>query len=204
MSTTTLVALDGFQQQAQPLVIDNSSLTETFSIRTPPLSTIRCLLSPDSVTASIAPTNGRTTFTHPPFIILPPFISNALIAQDNRSPMTIFLLCLELILKFDIDHDDNDTFSESAQNHCKHILSLLWAATKELIPSVNLIPGSDDPQSLTWSSHCHHSCITPIISSLSDEADLVSTQPVTADIVQTLAHSITSQTKVWEKMRQDK
>ena len=41
-------------------------------------------------------------------------------------------------------------------------------------------------------------------SSSSDDSDSVSTQPVTEDIVQTLAHSITSQTEVWEKMRQDK
>ena len=198
------MALDGFHRQAQPLVIDTSSLTDTFSIRTPTLSTIRRLLSPDAVTDSSAPTNGRTTFNHTPFIILPPFISNALIAQDNRSPVTIFLLCLDLILKFDIDHGDDDAFPESAQDHCNHILSFLWAAAKDLLPPVNIIPGSDDAQSLTWSSHRHHSCITPIVSSSSDDSDSVSTQPVTADIVQTLAHSITSQTEVWEKMRQDK
>ena len=200
---TTLVALDGFDRQAQPLVIDPTTLTTTFSIRTPSNSTLRRILSQDSVDSSSAPTNGRP-FQHAPFLLLPPFIANALIAQDLRSPTDIFLRCVELILQFDIDHGDDTSFTETAQDHCKHILFFLWGAAKGLIPPITIVPGNDDAHALTWSAHRHHNCILPLVSSSSDDSDSTSTQPVTADIVQTLAHSITSQTEVWEKMRQDK
>ena len=202
--TTTLVALDGFDRMAQPIIIDSSSLTKAFTIRTPNLTSIKTLLSPDDVAASSAPSNGRTSFTHAPFIILPPFIANAVIAQELRTPTDIFLLCLNLITQFDADHEEDDDFTESAHDNCKHILSFLWGTTKGLVPPVTIIPGSDDPHCTNWCTRRHHGCITPLVSSSSDDSDSVSTQPVTANIVQTLAHSITSQTEVWEKMRQDK
>ena len=104
----------------------------------------------------------------------------------------------------DTDYDDNDAFPDSAQEHSKHILSFLWGATKGIVPPVTIIPGSDDPHVLTWSSHRHHQYILPMVSSSSDNSDSTATPPITADIVQTLAHSITSQTEVWEKIRQDK
>ena len=202
--TTTLVALDGFERNAQPIIIDATSLTTAFTIRTPNHSSIKNLLSPEAVNTSSAPPNGRTSFTHAPFIILPPFIANAVIAQELRSPTDIFLKCINLITHFDTDHEDDDEFTETAQDNCKHILSFLWGTTKEIVPSVTIIPGSDDSHCLNWCTRRHHSCITPIVSSSSDDSDSTSTHPVTADIVQTLAHSITSQTEVWEKMRQDK
>ena len=201
---STLVALDGFDRNTQPLIIDQPSLTTSFSIRTPAQATLRTLLSADSIAASSAPTSGRASFKHAPFLLLPPFLSTALITHETRSPTEIFLLCLNLIQQFDIDHDSDTTYTETAKDHCKHVLSFLWGAAKGIVPPISIIPGTDDPPSISWSSTRHHSCLTPLVSSSSDDSDSTQSPPVTADIVQTLAHSINTQTDVWEKMRQDK
>ena len=84
-----------------------------------------------------------------------------------------------------------------------NILSFLWGAVKHIVPPITFIPGSDDTQTITWCSGRHHACIAPSINNSSDDSDETS-QPITTDIVQTLAYSINSQTEIFEKMRQDK
>ena len=83
------------------------------------------------------------------------------------------------------------------------MISFLWGAVKELVPPITFIPGTDDDTTLTWCSSRHHACISHLPTSSSDDSDSLS-QPLTTDIVQTLAYSINSQTEIFEKMRQDK
>ena len=201
---STLITLDGFEQQANPIIFDKTSLTTTMSFCTPTPSIIRSLTSPDDLSSSSsAPSNGRTTFKHTPFIILPPFLANALINQDLRTPTDIFLLSSQQITQFDEDHDDDSSYNESAKEHCLHILSFLWGAVQKIVPPITFIPGTDDIHTMAWCSQRHHLCINPGLTSSSDDSDLT-TQAITPDIFQTLAYNINSQTEIFEKTRQDK
>ncbi len=155
-----LVALNGFEHRAQPLIVNTSTLTTT--------------LSP---------------YKRPRW---PQFEHFYLRTQSPPSPLHAMVA------------RPLNVFPETAHDYCKHILSFLWGAKKGVIPPVNIIPGLDNPTLVTWSSCQHHSCLTPIVSSSSNDSDLTSTPPVTANIVQTLAHGVTSQTVVWKKMQQDK
>ena len=78
---TTLTALDGFDRTAQPIIFDETSLTNPMSFRTPTPTAIRSITSLDDLASSSASPNSRTIFKHTPFVILPPFLANALINQ---------------------------------------------------------------------------------------------------------------------------
>ena len=199
----TLMALDGFGRSAQPVIIDSTSITTTISVKTPTASSLRQLTSIESIDTLTAPSNSRNTLKNTPFLILPPFIATALAAQDERTPANVLLLCLELINQFDTDHDEDDTFTITATEACKNILSFLWSSSKNLIPPVTFVPGSDLAIATSWSSQRHHACLTPLVTS-SDDSDSSAVPGVSAEIIQTLAYSINSQTDVLEQMRQDK
>ena len=201
--TTTLTALDGFERSAQPIIFDKTSLTQTMSFRTPTPTALRSITSSNDLSSSSASPNSRTVFKHTPFVILPPFLANALINQPLRTPTDIFLLSSQQITQFDEDHTDDDEYTDSAKDHCINILSFLWGAVKTIVPPITFIPGTDDIHTIAWCTSRHHACITPSTTPSSDESESTS-QPITTDIVQTLAYSINSQTEIFEKMRQDK
>ena len=127
----TLVELDGFDRVAQPVILDSTSLTTTISVKTPAATSLRQLTSTESLKSLTAPSNSQNTLKHMPFLILPPFI-----AQDQRIPANIFLLCLELIKQFDINHEEDDTYTTTASEAYKNILAFLWGTAKNIIPPI--------------------------------------------------------------------
>ena len=199
----TLVTLDGFGRVSQPVILDATSLTTPITVEIPTASSLRQLTSIESIETLTALSNNRNTLKHTPFLILQPFITMALAAQDQRTPANVLLLCLELIKQFDTDHEDDETYIITAGDACKNIISFLWSSTKQFIPPVTFVPGLDLQVATFWSSQRHHACLTPLVIS-SDDSDSSATPGVSSEIIQTLAYSINSQTDVLEQMRQDK
>ena len=194
-----IVALDGFDTSSTPVIIGLKSITDTVEIRTPSYNSLRTLTTASAIEATTIPTNGNKNFTHTTFVILPPFLSLHVIKQESRDPHSLFLTCLETIEDFD-ELNIDDTSMNKATEHCRHVLSYLWAATKELIPSINMVPGHDDQYIKRWSNARHQMCISSTTVTNYNQ----NPQAISDEVVQSLAQSINTQSQLFETFRQEK
>ena len=192
-----IVALDGFEDMAMPIIIGTDSITTTIQIRTPTFTTLSALQSTEDLIKSIPANNGRF-FKHTTFVFLPPFLFRRWINMDSREPETLFFDCITAINEFDNSHKDDESYKDAAKDHCKHILLFLWAASKELLPATQMVPANDDTEIATWSKRTHQNYISlpasPIETNTSN----------TSEIIQSLALSIENQTSFFEILQHDK
>ena len=194
-----LAALDGFGNNSTPVILDKTSMTAIVEIRTPSTNKMRMWTTIDEIKNSTTPNSGPKNFNHAAFSILPPFIANQIIEDDTRDPLNLFVNCKKLIEAHDQNHQ-NDQDYEKAAEHCRHLLTFLWAASKSLIPPTISITGIDDNEVTRWSSNRHSNClITP-----TNDIENANNTNVNEDIIQSLAHSIDNQTLIFENIRQDK
>ena len=192
-----IVALDGFVGTSTPVLLDNACVTSKVELRTPALSRMRDFDTIEDIQSSSPPTTGPLNFKHMSFIILPPFITEHILEIDTREPAELLLNCKNFIAAYDLSNNNNPDFKKAIDN-CKNLITFLWAASKSLLPQMIFVTGYDDAEVLRWSSNRHNNCL--------DTSSSVSsgTPNVNNEIIQSLAHSIDTQTILFENMRQEK
>ena len=195
-----IVALDGLDSTAIPVLLDTTCISSTVEIRTPSFTRLRTWTTVDEVKASNTPTTGQKNFRHASFLILPPFITNHIVEVETRNPEELLILCNNLIEDHDKKHEDNPEF-KSASEHCKHLITFLWAASKALIPATISVTGSDDNEVIRWNTNRHNCCVADSIHNRSNDQNR---NGVNETMIQSLAHSIDNQTLLFENMRQEK
>ena len=192
------VALDGFTANATPIIIDESCITNTVELRTPAYTRMKTWQNIEDVTSSTAPTTGSINFKHASFVILPPFIANHIINIDTRDPDELLLNCKNLIDNHDNEFSNDPTFQKASDN-CKHLLTFLWAASKNAIPPMIHVNGHDDQEVTRWNANRHSNYIENQIDTNPNNQNSMNEA-----VIQSLAHSIDNQTVLFENMRQEK
>ena len=192
-----IVALDGFETNSTPVILDNDCVTSKVELRTPAYSKMVNWDSIDDIKSSLSPTSGQINFKHMSFVILPPFMTDHILDLDTRDPMELLLTCKDLMRDFDRSNNDNSDFKKAVDN-CKNLISFLWAASKSLIPQMIFVTACDDAEVSRWSLNRHNNCLHDI-----SRAPLEN-EGVNNEVIQSLAHSIDTQTILFENMRQEK
>jgi hypothetical protein len=155
-----LVALDSSStNKASPVFIDIESIYNDISIEAPTFTRLSTISDTASLITAEAPQNNPQKFKHLPFILLPPFLWSHLLALRNKSPQNVFLETLSCIEKFIEDNKENNELQRVTKKACNNIITFLWAASKDKVPSLNLVPPGDDQAILKWSKDRHDLCI---------------------------------------------
>ena len=192
-----IVALDGFDVTSTPVILDTTCVTSKVELRTPAISRMRNYDTIENIQSSSSPTTGPINFKHMSFIILPPFISEHILELDTRDPAELLLICKNLITVQDQSNDNNPEPKKTIEN-CRNLITFLWAASKSLIPQMIFVTGYDDTDVVRWSSNRHNNC-------LDNSSRITSvTTGFNNEVIQSLAHSIDTQTILFENMRQEK
>ena len=194
-----IVALDGFDDKATPVVLSVDSTVTRNEFRTPSNSTFRTFDTIEAVKNSTTPTSGSINFKHCSLIFLPPFLTTLMMREDTRDPHELFMLCKNEMENFDTQYS-NDNSIEKSMDKGKDILRFLWAATKDLIQEFYFVPGTDDREVKRWSNQRHHTCIQNV----SMTSPTTAPSPIDDTVVQSLADSINNQSNLLEAFRQEK
>ena len=198
--TNKIVALDGFAEQAIPIMLSDESIAKKLTVRTPSLTRLRTFVTKQQISESTIITTGQQNFKSYPFAILPPFLALDIIDTEDREPESLFIQCQESIDKFDSEHE-NDASYESAKENCKHILSFLWAASKNLIDPIETVSATDDVETKRWCDIRHESYLLTAGNRLNNDPN---NNQVSNEMLQSLSNSIQHQTDLFETFQREK
>ena len=84
-----LVALDGFGERSNAVLLGITSLQREISEKTPSLTSMQNLDTREDIMSSSVPRNSSTSFKNAAFILIPPFLANGIITQEDRDPATL-------------------------------------------------------------------------------------------------------------------
>ena len=153
-----IVALDGQKDKAIPVLLDNTSLTSEVEIDAPIVSKLTTLAPNEKVSDLEPPTNNPQKFKSLPFIMLPPFIWPTALGLDDKSPDTVFKKISNCIDDFHEMNKDDDKLKTINKKHCGRILTFIWAASKDALASINILPPGEHEEKITsWSTSRHDS-----------------------------------------------
>ena len=200
--TNKIVALDGFNEQATPIMLSDKSIAKKLTVRTPSLTRLRTFETKDQLSESTIITSGTPNFKSHPFAILPPFLALDFIDMEDRDPESLFVQCQESIHKFDTEHN-NDASYESAMDNCKHILAFLWAASKQLIEPIETVQASDDLETKRWCEIRHDSYLSTATSGNRLNNTSIGNQ-ISNEMLQSLSNSIQHQSDLFETFQREK
>ena len=94
-----------------------------------------------------------------PFLAIPLFPCMCILSLENEIPWKICAKvneCIEAFIKVNKEVDNLKSISKMT---CNILFKFLWAAAKDLIPSIRVLPSEDDAKILQWYSNCHSQCI---------------------------------------------
>ena len=191
-----IVALEGFGPTATPVLLNEAGILAPLEVKVPTYSQLKAISRPEQVPGCSPTASGWTYLKNAQLIILPPFIANAFVEITERDPSKMIIETNSLINFFDSKPDSVE--SNKAANHCKYILSFLWAAAHSHIPPTYLMPDADDTELQTWSSNRHNNCLLPLV------PPGLPPPAASSEMMQSLALSIKQASKVMEKFREDK
>ena len=153
-----LVALDGFSSDtAVPVQIDLDSLFNDVSVHVPKFEKLKTIKDAEELITLEAPRSNPDQFKHLPFVLLPPILWNLFTSSENKSASSLFLLLLPRLKEIEDNNKDNEESDEVAK-HCIHIAHFLWAANKNIIPSIAVAPPGDNQEVLSWAKTRHQHC----------------------------------------------
>jgi hypothetical protein len=154
-----LVALDGFSSNvAGPVQIDLDSLFNDVSVSAPKFEKLNSIKDEDELVTLEAPRTNPDKFKHLPFVLLPPILWDLFITSANKSLSALFLLLIPRLKEIEDSNKDKDEFDEVAEN-CIHIAQFLWAANKNMIPSIATVSPGDNQDVLSWAKTRHQHCL---------------------------------------------
>ena len=166
------VALQGFDNKAQPVILDIQSMTAELSLRTPKSEDILNLSSTDDVRLA-RPITGQVKFTTRPVVLIPPSLFTITNKLSSTKPEEIFTAFKAKILDDDttqhssssVESSDNesDHLTEVTRNtiHLSSLFRWLWSATHDRIPHVNIvIPHQQMKHIHMWAARLHQLHIT--------------------------------------------
>ena len=155
---TLMVALDGLHDSAIPIIFHPGKLFQETSLDAPTLTRLLSVDTKDDLKVLEAPTNNATKFDCLPFIILPPFLWEMFLQENDKSPESLFLATKLKITQFEDENKDNDQFQDVAKD-CNFLLLFLWATTKDLIPNIEISPPGEEMRVWDWARNRHNSCL---------------------------------------------
>ena len=157
-----LVALDGFRSNvAVPVQLDLDSLFNDVSVHAPKFDRLKTIKEAEELLTLEAPRTNPAQFKHLPFVLLPPILWDLFISSEDKSASSLLLNLITTLKEIEENNIDNDTTDEVA-DHCIHIAHFLWAANKNLIPSVSVAPPGDNEEVLQWAQTRHQNCFPSI------------------------------------------
>ena len=160
-----LVALDGFKNDsAVPVQIDLDSLFVDISVHAPKFESLKSIKDADELITIEPPRTNPTQFKHLPFILLPPILWELFISNEDKSASALFMNLIPKLKEIEESNKDNEDTDEVA-DHCTHIAYFLWAANKNIVPSISVAPPGDNEKVLNWSKS-RHASIFPKLSSV--------------------------------------
>ena len=153
-----LVALDGFtSDSAVPVRIDLDSLFIDISVHAPKYDKLKAIKDAEELITLEAPRTNPSQFKHLPFVLLPPILWETFVSSKDRSAPELLLLLISKLKEIEDKNKDNDETNE-VSNHCLHIATFLWAAHKNIIPSIVVAPPGDNEEVLNWAKTRHTNC----------------------------------------------
>ena len=160
-----LVALDGFKNNsAVPVQIDLDSLFTDISVHAPKFERLQAIKDADELITIEAPRTNPTKFKHLPFVLLPPFLWELFITNEDKSSSSLLLNLIPKLKEIEELYKDNEDSNQVA-DHCTHIAHFLWATNKNMVTSVSVAPPGDNESVLNWSKS-RHALIFPTISQI--------------------------------------
>lgn len=156
-----LTAIDGFKtDKAIPVLIDIDSLFKDLSCHALTFTRLSVITNKAAFDSTKAPDNNHPPFNHLPFIILlPPFLWS-LSSLDDESPSNVVLKSIKTIHAFINNNKENRKLNSITKNTCSNLLTFLWAASRNKIKSINILPSRDNfLLARAWLVNCHTLCI---------------------------------------------
>ena len=157
---TMVVALDGFEDSAIPVIFDTEALFQETSLDAPTLTRLLAVDTIDDLNLVEAPTNNATKFDSLPFIVVPPFLWETIMTEPDKTPEKLFLATKQRMATFDEDNKNVDNL-KNATKDTRFLLLFLWAATKDLIPHLIISPPGDEKKVWNWAKTRHTLCLPP-------------------------------------------
>ena len=152
-----LVVLNGFNNpRAIPVIIKIDSLFDALETDTPTITRLSSITTQKLLNSTEAPDTHPQKFRHLPFILLPPFLWKTACDLKDRSPGSVFLALSKCIDKCIEANEDDETLNTASQRTCSSIYTFLWAALKEQVGSIRIIPAIDNTAIDQW-AHSRHS-----------------------------------------------
>ena len=150
-----LVALDGFKNDTSvPVQIDLDSLFIDISVHAPKIERLITITERDELITIEPPRTNPTKFKHLPFVLLPPILWEVFISSEDKSAASLFMNLIPKLKEIEESNKNNEECNEVA-NHCAHIAIFLWAAMKNIIPSISVAPPGDNEAVLHWAKLRH-------------------------------------------------
>ena len=156
-----VTVLDGFKDQAFPVIISNSSISKTSDIEVPKLEE---LIGLDTVadiklsaTQEYPNEDERELLSTHPFSILPPFLwQTAMEIKDKESPANVFQVFNRRIVEYSKENEGDVSLSkERLQEGCKRLLQFLWSAEAKKLSSLDVGIESEDEEVMVWCKSTH-------------------------------------------------
>ena len=107
-----VVAFNGFQHTAFPMLIANSSITKVTDAEVPGIASLSDLSSVQEIKDLSSPKeDDKEVLSTLPFMLLPPFLWSTAMGLRNRSPENVLLSFLSRITDFRNEIEETATFS---------------------------------------------------------------------------------------------
>ena len=156
-----VVALDGFNQQAYPVVIGNESIIKVIDKQVPTIDTLNQMENAEDIKGlSLSESEDIEVLSSHPFIILPPFLWNTASSLSDRSAENVFLEFSKHLKLFAEENKDKDALKEEKLlKDTRRIFQFLWLVSKNQCSSIEMYPPSDDEDVLKWSKSKHETSL---------------------------------------------
>lgn len=118
------------------------------------------LRSTEDPTTLQAPAQNPTACSTKRCIVVPPFMVEAFLAQEDRSPASVFAAFQRAIEAFDQEHHGADPPMPGARDNCLYALQFVWACCHGIIPATAR-EESTRRDALEWSKSIHLLKIAP-------------------------------------------
>ena len=154
-----LVALDGFGSNAIPIIININSISKDISKHAPTFTRLSTITEVDNLSLLEAPSQNPQRFKHLQFILLPPFLWQATIELEDKSPSNLFQTILKSIDVFIEENKEDNELNIINKKTFNNLLTFIWATEKGFIDSLDFHPVGDNPRVQEWLKARHQACI---------------------------------------------
>ena len=155
-----LIAMNGLNRaKAIPVIIEIDSLFEAISTNAPTFTRLSSITDTALFDTTEAPDSHPQIFNQLPFILLPPFLWNTVCRLNDKSPNAVFISILKCIDDFTETNKNDKRLNKVTKRTCSNILTFIWAASKNKVTNIRILPAVENTNIENWSKTRHSQCL---------------------------------------------